>query len=859
MSTHTAEDLLAVLRRTPLLQAAQMDELVRSLLPRFPEARALARELVQRGWLTPYQVNQLFQGRGDSLLLGSYVLLERLGEGGMGTVFKARHTRLGRTVALKVIRTDRLKNPDARRRFEREIRAAALLEHPNVALTYDAGEVGGTHFFAMEYVPGTDLAKLVGRSGPLGVTAACDCIRQAALGLQHAFERGLVHRDVKPSNLVLTPGAVVKILDMGLARVRGAVEEDLGTMTQEGTVMGTPDYVAPEQTLDARSVDVRADLYSLGCTLYFLLTGQVPFPGGTLGEKLLKHQLHQPVPVEQLRPDVPPGVAAVVRRLMAKKPEDRFQTPAELVEALGRDGGSATGARHPAAAEQTEAVWAEAVDPQNTVNFGATLQPAPREPVPWRWLLAGGAVLAAGVILVSVLVVRQLWPRSEPAPAPAPALVIPVAADRLWQDSGVDVLEGQAVVLAPEGVWGKGQQACPAGGLDKAPRDRNVLPEAPSLCLLVRVGEEPPVPLPRRQTFRPQRGGRLFFQANDLDLEDNNRALRVSIEGGLHGGEAVPRPGPTPVQAAERDLRPLLARFEGPEVPAEQVRDAVFDFCGKYAQTPQALRAGRLLRKVPPLVNSVGMKLVPIAPGKFVMGSPPAEASRAADEEQHEVVLTRPFFMAAHEVTVGQFKAFVNSSGYQTEPEKHRDAWRLFPDNRWGRDEKVDWKDPGFPQTDQHPVVCVTWNDAAAFCDWLSRKEDRKYTLPTEAQWEYCCRAGSGAKFCFGDDDGGLGQYAWHVGNAERKTHPVGEKKANAWGLADMHGNVWEWTADWYTADYSRGSGRDPAGPGAGETRTQRGGGWFDDTHLLRSARRLNLAPASSGNTQSGFRAVLLR
>jgi formylglycine-generating enzyme required for sulfatase activity len=647
---------------------------------------------------------------------------------------------------------------------------------------------------------------------------------------------------------------------MGLARMRGAVEEDLGALTQEGTVMGTPDYMAPEQTLDAHAVDIRADLYSLGCTLYFLLTGQVPFPGGTLGEKLLKHQLHQPVPVEQLRPDVPPSVAAVVRKLMAKKPADRFQTPAELAEALGRGGEPVTPALPAAAStENTAAVWAEAVDPRNTIGLGTTLQLPSREPVPWRRRLAGGAVLVAGVILVGILVVWNLWPRNQPVPPPRPPPVVQVAADRPWQDSGVDVLEGQVVVLAPEGVWGKGQQVCSASGLDKAPRDRNVLPEAPSLCLLVRVGEEPPAPLPRRQTFRPSRGGRLYFQANDLDLEDNNRALQVTVEGGLRTGEAVPRPGPTPVQAAEKDLRPLLARLEGPEVPVEQVRDAVFDFCGKYAETPQAARAARLLRKVPPLVNSIGMKLVPVAPGKFLMGSPPAETGRAPDEEQHEVVLTRAFFIGAHEVTVGQFRAFANDTKYQTEAEKRRDAWRLFPDGKWGKDEKIDWKDPGFTQTDQHPVVCVSWNDAVAFCDWLSRKEGRMYTLPTEAQWEYCCRAGSRAKFCFGDDEQELGRYAWDVANAERTTHPVGQKQPNAWGLADMHGNVWEWTSDWYAADYHRGPRKDPAGPGAGETRTQRGGGWFDDTHLLRAARRLNLAPLFSGNTQSGFRVVLLR
>ena len=202
----------------------------------------------------------------------------------MGEVFKARHPKLGRVVALKLIRKERLDNPAAVRRFHREVQAAAQLEHPHIVRAYDADEAGDLHYFVMEYVEGTDLARLVKRDGPLTVDRACDYVRQAALGLQHAYERGMVHRDIKPANLLLTAkGDVVKVLDMGLARL-DRPEKDAGassTLTQEGAVMGTPDYIAPEQARDSHTVDIRADLYSLGCTLYFLLAGRVPFPGGT--------------------------------------------------------------------------------------------------------------------------------------------------------------------------------------------------------------------------------------------------------------------------------------------------------------------------------------------------------------------------------------------------------------------------------------------------------------------------------------------------------------------------------------------------------------------------------------------------
>jgi len=201
---------------------------------------------------------------------------------------------------------------------------------------HDADEVGGTHFFAMEYVEGTDLSKLVRKEGPLPVREACEYIRQAALGLQHAHEQGLVHRDIKPANLMLTTKGVVKVLDLGLARLATVAEGSDGTdpMTREGSVMGTPDFMAPEQATDPHSADIRADLYSLGCTLFQRLTGKVPYPGGTLTEKLLKHQMDPPPRVQVLRPDVPLDLAAVVLRLMAKKPAERYGTPAELAAAL---------------------------------------------------------------------------------------------------------------------------------------------------------------------------------------------------------------------------------------------------------------------------------------------------------------------------------------------------------------------------------------------------------------------------------------------------------------------------------------------------------------------------------------------
>ncbi len=304
-----------------------------SVLSDLSEPRDIGRVLLERGWMTVFQVNQVHRGQGQNLMVGPYLLLERLGKGGMGEVFKARHVRMRRTVALKLVR------PARRARFLREIEVAARLDHPNVVRAYDAGELAGDYYLVMEYVEGEDLDRLVQREGPLDPLQVCDYARQAALGLQHAFERGVVHRDLKPSNLLLSSqDALVKVLDLGLARL-AEPEDDRpeGPLTRKGQILGSVDFMAPEQAKDSRSADTRADLYSLGCTMYFLLTGRLPFPGGSPLQRLMRHLNEEPESLESLRPGLPSQLVVAVRRLMAKRPEDRFQTPAELAQFLTRN------------------------------------------------------------------------------------------------------------------------------------------------------------------------------------------------------------------------------------------------------------------------------------------------------------------------------------------------------------------------------------------------------------------------------------------------------------------------------------------------------------------------------------------
>jgi WD40 repeat protein/serine/threonine protein kinase/uncharacterized membrane protein len=265
-----------------------------------------------------------------------YEILEKLGEGGMGAVYKARHNRLKKIVAIKVLPADRMEDPHAVARFEREMEAVGKLEHPNIVRAMDAGEADGTHFLVMEYVAGSDLSHLVRQHGRLPIADACELIRQAALGLQSAHEHGLVHRDIKPSNLILSTSGTLKVLDLGLALLGG--EAGGGReLTTTGQMMGTLDYMAPEQGSSSHKVDIRADIYSLGATLYKLLTGQAPFGGekySTPVQKMMALATATPAAVDSLRPDVPPELAAIVTKMLAREPNSRYSTPSEVAQSL---------------------------------------------------------------------------------------------------------------------------------------------------------------------------------------------------------------------------------------------------------------------------------------------------------------------------------------------------------------------------------------------------------------------------------------------------------------------------------------------------------------------------------------------
>jgi serine/threonine protein kinase len=335
------DQFLSLLERSRLLPEEQAQRLVDEFNESgsFDDSKKIADELVSREVLTSWQAGMLLQGKHRGFILGAYRILKPLGKGGMGAVFLAEHQRMRRRCAIKVLPSDHSKRESSLLdRFYREAQAVAALDHPNIVRAYDVNSSMENnkeiHYLVMEYVEGYDLQQTVQKRGVLGFREAADLIRQAAEGLAHAHQAGLVHRDIKPANLLLDSKGVVKVLDLGLA-VFTETEDASLTNEMGDTVLGTADYLAPEQALDSHNIDARADIYSLGQTFYFLLVGHPPFPEGTVAQRLLAHQMKEPHPINATRPDAPLSLLSIVKKMIAKKPADRYQTAGDVAAALG--------------------------------------------------------------------------------------------------------------------------------------------------------------------------------------------------------------------------------------------------------------------------------------------------------------------------------------------------------------------------------------------------------------------------------------------------------------------------------------------------------------------------------------------
>jgi serine/threonine protein kinase len=425
-----------------ILSAVQLAAVSKRFAPQAP-FHELAGALVDQGWLTPYQVERICAGEGKGLVLGQYRILQELGRGGFGCVFKAMHLIMNRVVALKVISPEMVNDGRARAWFRREVLATTQFQHPNIAMAFDANEVDDVLFLVTEYVDGQNLADVVTKQGPLPVGLACALMLQAARALQYADEKGMVHRDIKPANLLLPRTVVpekdngasgafpsvnqvlVKIVDFGLARLQSQASPNTLVGLKEKGFAGTPDYVSPEQARNIHDVDIRSDLYSLGCTFFFALTGRPPFTGKNPLEIVLQHLEQEPPGLSKFRPEMPPALVSIVRRLMAKRPEQRFQTPGDLADELSFFfGAGALAAPVPLhrpdpgpARDKKDSIAPRAVNvPTPVARRPDSVNPAPAETAEGRDLPQ------------TRIVAEGLMPRSDPAPMAEPSAAAPKSA-----------------------------------------------------------------------------------------------------------------------------------------------------------------------------------------------------------------------------------------------------------------------------------------------------------------------------------------------------------------------------------------------------------------------------------------------
>jgi serine/threonine protein kinase len=380
------DKLVDSISHSGLMSADEIDAFINGLPPekRPGDAKQLVQEMVRRKKLTKFQAQAVYLGKSRGLVMGNYVVLDKLGEGGMGQVYKARHRRMDRIVALKVLPAAAMKEADAVQRFQQEVKAAARLTHPNIVRAYDADEAGGMHFLVMEYVEGIDLGSLDLEKTRIPVRVAVDYVVQAARGLEYAHSKNIIHRDVKPSNLLLESDGTIKVLDMGLARFNEQANPDDETaaegLTQSGQVMGTLDYMSPEQAQRTKAADERSDIYSLGCTLFYLLTGRPIYEGDTLVAKIVAHR-DQPIPsLRAIRNDVPKPLDTAFQKMVAKNPQLRHQTMTRVIAALQNFGsGGAPGGGKPAV--HSQAATGTVSTPRSTIA-ASPAPPAPSEALP---------------------------------------------------------------------------------------------------------------------------------------------------------------------------------------------------------------------------------------------------------------------------------------------------------------------------------------------------------------------------------------------------------------------------------------------------------------------------------------------
>jgi formylglycine-generating enzyme required for sulfatase activity len=808
-----------------------------------------------------------------------YEIKRLLGRGGMGVVYLAHDTELARDVALKIpqVALDEGDDSEVYRRFTREARAAARLDHPNICPIFDVGQVDGVHYLTMAYIEGQPLTSLLA-DGPLPEERVAEVVITLARALAEAHRHGIVHRDLKPSNILVSERRGLVIMDFGLARSLGG---EATRITQSGQLLGTPGYMAPEQVRgEVSAMGPGCDIFSLGVILYELLTGRRPFRG-PIGEVLAKLLTENPEPPSRHRPDVDSQMEAICFKAIAKSPADRYASMLEFAAALDR-----------CLASRKSRVTL----PADVATLPETLIAAPPRRRR-RWVYAG--VAAATTLAVVALAVNVAGTRRRPVLPRTPAVEIPASEPiaRAEKKAATVTDNPKPPTPKPEPTVEPASKPATVADIPKpitpTPKPEPIV-ELPRKAATVADTPNPLTPTPKPEmTDEPARKAEAVADNRPPSPAASRSEPKKEVAATR---DDVPPPPPQPVLGVN-PMKAGTAVAVMPPLRPPQPLAAVGPVRTTLRPTPSTVPFAPLSKpatsKVPTrLTNTLGMTLVQIEPGEFMMGTSDAQFALlktrfpAAKHElfirekpAHLVRINREFYLGTHEVTVRQFRRFTEKTGYVTEAErggKGGDAWDETRSG-WFPDSKCNWRNPGFPQTDDHPVVLVSWHDANAFIDWLNKtnRGTLRYRLPTEAEWEYACRAGSSALFPNGDDPEKLALIG-NTGDASSRrtfpkwdtiqaddghvyTAPVGSYQSNIRGLYDMIGNVWEWCQDGFDHDYYTSSPvDDPPGNPSAKARVVRGGGWSTSARGSRSAVR-NMFPPGHRSGNLGFRVAAVR
>jgi formylglycine-generating enzyme required for sulfatase activity/tRNA A-37 threonylcarbamoyl transferase component Bud32 len=766
--------------------------------------------------------------------IGRYQVKRWLAAGAMGEIYEAHDPVIDRPVAIKTVRRELIERGDADvwlARFQHEVRAAGRLQHPNIVMVHDCGEADGTPFLVMEYVEGESLDQVLQQSAGLALDEAIAIITPTLSALDFAHAHGVIHRDIKLSNILRTESGLIKITDFGIAHIAES------NLTSTGAVLGTLSYMAPEQLM-GRTVDRRADIFAAGVVLFELLGGTKPFEGGTLGERLVKMELRGPADIRSLNSAVPPALKQVLETALAFDPERRYASAAEFSRAIAE---ASIAPAAPAAPGPSDGATVAVASAAAARPGPAAPQAAARQPRPLRGR-AIGLTTATIAIAVAIAAGYFFWPSPGPAPVPPPI----------------------AAAGAPPPVPAPPLATTPALPTPGPPRTEPPLasatPPPPATVPATTPAPPPPGPTPTEPPLA------------SATPQPSPATVPATTP-------APPTPGPPPTEPPLVSAAPQPTPAPAaPPAPAVD-RDAMFwgsvkdsrdpaDFEAYLKQYPDghfaALARNRLaaLRPPSPAVTAPPGPATPqpgesfrdcpdcpemvwLPAGRFMMGTEPAETTREGvpdeyaelERPRHPVTVRAMYAVGKYHVTRGEYGRFAAATGYTGDG-----VCQTWTGDKFELDSRKSWRDPGFAQTDRDPVVCVSWDDAKAYAAWLSQVTGKSYRLPGEAEWEYAARAGTTTARWWGDPIGDGNANCAGCGSKwdSKSTSPVGSFRPNPFGLYDMLGNVWQWTGDCWNDSYVNAPSDSSIALASGECdrRVARGGSWNYEPWIVRAGFR---------------------